>query len=272
MSSLSGMRSAVQRVSSGRFFSTTRSTYARKYESVVNRHIAQEKVYEEGDLKPWHLRIPDEAPKYPTYPYGEARIFKRSDRGLYGGQEIGSGFQVSSMGNRTPRAWLPNVITKRLWSEALNRLVRMKLTARVLRTITKEGGLDNYLTKDKSARIKELGIFGWHLRYDVLKAREESVKGANYEVVKQGEDGEEVKVYYKGEYKGQPVQITVGRRKLLSRLFPKVQYNTPGELRYAEFSVKHAKTPFDEVVKECEKFDVDLSDVVIGTEVRQASE
>jgi len=45
----------------------------------------------------------------------------------------------------------------------------------VLRTIDKVGGLDNYLLGDKAARIKELGVEGWRLRWKVL--RTESVRG-----------------------------------------------------------------------------------------------
>lgn len=249
-------------MSNVRAFSTTIIPCARQYKSVVNRQLKKPINYKEGDSKPWYLHVPKEIPQYPAYPYGEARVFKRSDRGLFGGQERGSGHQISSMGNKHRRSWLPNVITKTLWSESLNKTVKLKLTARVLRTITKEGGLDNYLTKDKSARIKELGIFGWQLRYDILKAREEKNKPANYTSVKL-EDGSVAKVYYKGSYKGQPIQLTVGRRTLLRKLFPVVKYHTTGELHYSKFGVEHAKTSFEELLKECEKYDVDLSDSVL---------
>lgn len=32
-----------------------------------------------------------------------------------------------------------------------------------------EGGLDKYLLSDKPGRIKELGMFGWELRYKVMQ-------------------------------------------------------------------------------------------------------
>ena len=50
----------------------------------------------------------------------------------------------------------------------------MKVQARVLRTIDKCGGLDEYLLGDKPARIKELGVEGWRLRWMVM--RTEKVK------------------------------------------------------------------------------------------------
>ncbi|KAF6012280.1 hypothetical protein HII12_002433 [Brettanomyces bruxellensis] len=251
-----------------RFFSITASTNARQYKSVVSRLVKKRKEYKEGDEKPWYLRIPEEKPKYPLYPYGEALFFKRSDRGLYGGQERGSGYQVSEMGNRTPRSWLPNVVTKRLWSEALNKTIKIRLTSRVLRTITKEGGLDNYLTKEKSARIKELGIFGWKLRYDVLKAREKANKPLNYDL-KKNPNGEDVKVFYSGTYKGEPIQLTVGRRKLASLLFPVVRNHTTEPLSFAKFGVEHAKASFGDILKECEGYDMDLSNVSFKPEVSQ---
>lgn len=60
---------------------------------------------------------------------------------------------------------------KKLYSEALDKRIRVKVTTRVLRTIDKVGGLDNYLLGDKSARVKELGMEGWKLRWEVLNTK-----------------------------------------------------------------------------------------------------
>lgn len=43
----------------------------------------------------------------------------------------------------------------------------MKVQARVLRTIDKVGGLDEYLLGGKRARVKELGMGGWALRWRI---------------------------------------------------------------------------------------------------------
>ena len=43
------------------------------------------------------------------------------------------------------RKWYPNVINKRVWSEALSDWVRFKMTTAALRGIDTEGGIDNYL-------------------------------------------------------------------------------------------------------------------------------
>ena len=46
----------------------------------------------------------------------------------------------------------------------------MRVQARVLRTIDKVGGLDEYLLGDKPGRIKELGLAGWRLRWRVVQS------------------------------------------------------------------------------------------------------
>lgn len=249
MNAFRGVKNAV------RSFSTSVSASARAYKSVVNRQLKEKKDLQVGDARPHKLWVPKDISKYPEYPYGEARIFKRSDRGLYGGQVIAFGNKVSEMGNRSRRSWLPNVITKSLWSSALNRMLKMKMTARVLRTITKEGGLDAYVTKEKEARVKELGLFGWKLRYDILKAREDAAKPLAYEIL----DG--VKVYYQGEYQGKQIKLTHGKRRLLKELFPAVKNNTVGELPFAKFNTKYASKSIADILKECERLQLDLSSV-----------
>lgn len=58
---------------------------------------------------------------------------------------------------------------KRLWSDGLGRFVQVKVRARVLRTIDKCGGLDEYLLGEKPGRVKELGVAGWGLRWLVSR-------------------------------------------------------------------------------------------------------
>ena len=50
----------------------------------------------------------------------------------------------------------------------MGKFVQVKVQARVLRTIDKVGGLDEYLLGNKPARIKELGLEGWRLRWMVM--------------------------------------------------------------------------------------------------------
>lgn len=110
-------------------------------------------------------------PHIPDYPYGPRRIYKQSNYGLYGNARIRFGNNVSEKHNvKTPRVWRPNVQRKRLWSFALGCWVQTRITMRVLRTIDKVGGLDNYLLGDKPARVKELGPWGWKLRWRIMRS------------------------------------------------------------------------------------------------------
>ncbi|KAG9233843.1 hypothetical protein BJ875DRAFT_377769 [Amylocarpus encephaloides] len=106
----------------------------------------------------------------PPYPYGPSQIYKQSNFGLYGEQKIRYGNIVSKKNEiKTRRHWRPNVQSKRLYSEALKRQIRVRITTRVLRTVDKCGGLDNYLLGDKAQRIKELGMEGWRLRWRIMQ-------------------------------------------------------------------------------------------------------
>lgn len=49
----------------------------------------------------------------------------------------------------------------------MGKFVQVKVQARVLRTIDKVGGLDEYLLGGKRARVKELGMGGWALRWRI---------------------------------------------------------------------------------------------------------
>ncbi len=49
------------------------------------------------------------------------------------------GNNVSHAHNRTKRRFLPNLQKKRIWVQELNRFVTVKLTARALKTIAKNG-------------------------------------------------------------------------------------------------------------------------------------
>lgn len=108
----------------------------------------------------------------PEYPYGPHLRFKQAASGLYGGSMIQFGNKISKGRNKgkTRRYWRPNIRREKLYSEALGQHLDLKVQHRVLRTIQKVGGLDQYLLGDTPARIKELGTFGWKLRYQVIQA------------------------------------------------------------------------------------------------------
>lgn len=115
-------------------------------------------------------RLAFEHKAIPPYPYGSSAWYKQSNFGLYGLQKIRFGNMVSERNEiKTRRYWRPNVQNKRLWSNALRKFVKTRVTARVLRTIDKVGGLDEYLLGEKAQRIKELGMGGWKLRWRVMQ-------------------------------------------------------------------------------------------------------
>lgn len=106
----------------------------------------------------------------PEYPYGESRFYKQSNLGLYGSQKIRYGNIVSKKNEiKTRRHWRPNVQHKRLWSGYLGQSIRIRITTGVMRTIEKCGGLDEYLLGEKASRIKDLGVFGWALRWRIMQ-------------------------------------------------------------------------------------------------------
>mmetsp|Transcript_21644 Transcript_21644/g.31502 ORF Transcript_21644/g.31502 Transcript_21644/m.31502 type:complete len:196 (+) Transcript_21644:56-643(+) len=69
----------------------------------------------------------------------------KAKEGLYHGKDIMSGNYISFSHKKTKRKWYPNVINKKVWSEALNDWVRFRMTTAALRGIDTEGGIDNYL-------------------------------------------------------------------------------------------------------------------------------
>ena len=108
----------------------------------------------------------------PPYPHGPAQHYKQRNTGLYGNAKIQYGNKVSERNEvKTRRVWRPNIHRKRLWSDALQKFIQLKVQARVLRTIDKVGGLDEYLLGEKSARIKELGVAGWALRWRIMQTK-----------------------------------------------------------------------------------------------------
>lgn len=68
------------------------------------------------------------------------------------GKKPVSGHRVSHANNRAKRVFEPNLHEKRIWSPALGRFVRLRVSARGLRTINKRG-IDAVL-----AELKEKGV------------------------------------------------------------------------------------------------------------------
>ena len=65
-----------------------------------------------------------------------------------------SGNRVSHSHKKTRRRFLPNLQTKRLYIPELDRWVRLKISTRALRTVTKKGLLQ--FLKDEGLTLKEV--------------------------------------------------------------------------------------------------------------------
>jgi large subunit ribosomal protein L28 len=63
------------------------------------------------------------------------------------GKGVMTGNNVSHALNRTRRRFLPNLVSVTLISDALNRGVKLRISANALRSVEHRGGLDAFLIK-----------------------------------------------------------------------------------------------------------------------------
>ncbi|KAJ1933360.1 hypothetical protein EC988_009145 [Linderina pennispora] len=90
--------------------------------------------------------------------------------GLFGGTAIQHGNNKPKSLHKTRRIWLPNIQMVELYSVILDQKIKVRVTNRVLRTIDKKGGLDNYLLETKDKNIaSELGLELKHLLKTTLE-------------------------------------------------------------------------------------------------------
>ncbi|KDE06626.1 hypothetical protein MVLG_03121 [Microbotryum lychnidis-dioicae p1A1 Lamole] len=110
---------------------------------------------------------------FPTLPLlrGTSRsswLPKRFQTGLYDGRSLQSGSQIGeTFSSKTRRRWLPNVQTKRIYSESLKAFLKLRVTTGALRTMDNCGGLDQYLFRMKQERLGKKGL---ELRQMVMQA------------------------------------------------------------------------------------------------------
>ncbi|KAI0816937.1 hypothetical protein BC628DRAFT_1413950 [Trametes gibbosa] len=102
--------------------------------------------------------------------------FKRSQLGLFQGKTKQFGNSVPNSKHKTRRTWLPNVHNQRLYSDTLQKFVKLKVTARALKTIKKHGNIDKYLLNMKPDL---LGWEGMRLRVLIRETQSASPKEAS---------------------------------------------------------------------------------------------
>ena len=76
-----------------------------------------------------------------------------SRRCVVTGKGVMSGNNVSHAKNRTRRKFYPNVQEASLYSQALDRSIRVKISTAGLRTVEHKGGLDAYLTGTAKTKL-----------------------------------------------------------------------------------------------------------------------
>lgn len=83
------------------------------------------------------------------------------------GKGVQTGNNVSHANNRSRRRFLPNLQQTSLMSDALGKMVRLRLTTHAIRSIEHNGGLDAYMQKAKNS---QLGLEARALKRRIEKA------------------------------------------------------------------------------------------------------
>ena len=78
------------------------------------------------------------------------------------------GHKVSHSNRKTKRRFLPNLLNVTLQSDALERSVRMRISAHALKSVDHRGGLDAFLLKAKDA---ELSARALEIKRAIVKQR-----------------------------------------------------------------------------------------------------
>jgi large subunit ribosomal protein L28 len=99
------------------------------------------------------------------------RILAMSRRCELTGKAVQSGNKVSHSNRKTRTRFLPNLVQVTLISDALERAVRLRVSAAALRSVEHRGGLDNFLIK---AREEELSAGAAELKREIAKKRAET--------------------------------------------------------------------------------------------------
>ncbi|KAJ2702941.1 hypothetical protein H4R19_005333 [Coemansia spiralis] len=88
-----------------------------------------------------------------------SQLYRLKLDGLFGGKQVQHGNNKPKSLHKTRRTWMPNIQKVNMFSVLLGKMLRINVTTRVLRTIDKKGGLDEYLLTTKDSKIaSEYGL------------------------------------------------------------------------------------------------------------------
>ena len=85
------------------------------------------------------------------------------------GKGVLTGNNVSHANNKSRRRYLPNLQDKDLLSDALGRMVRLRLSTNAIRSIEHAGGLDAFLLAASAAK---LSVEAKRIKRQIEKAKE----------------------------------------------------------------------------------------------------
>ena len=69
------------------------------------------------------------------------------------GKNVMSGNNVSKAKNKTKRKFLPNLQNIKFFSKSLDKSINLKVSVRALKSVEKNGGLDDYLTNTSNRAL-----------------------------------------------------------------------------------------------------------------------
>src|ERR1700752_5259019 len=98
----------------------------------------------------------------------ETQGFSMSRRCELTGKSAQVGHKVSHSNIKTKRRFLPNLLNVTMISDALGRRVRLRISAKALKSVDHRGGLDAFLAK---ARDAELSPRALELKRQIVKKR-----------------------------------------------------------------------------------------------------
>ena len=109
-----------------------------------------------------------------------ARVVQgKARRGVFAGKHVKFGNRVSEDGgNKTRRRWLPNAQKKRVYSELLEEMIPMRVTAHALRCMDKAGGVDEYVLRTRDEDLR--GVFALELKARLRAKRAETRSVVDY--------------------------------------------------------------------------------------------
>jgi len=94
------------------------------------------------------------------------------------GKESMFGHNVSHANNRTNRRFVPNLQKVTLYSDALRKEVKLRISTRALRSVQHNNGLDRYLLSREDAKLAPVGLKLKHQIQKVLSAPKKATKAA----------------------------------------------------------------------------------------------